>query len=354
VRHRGIAVAGHAQPCSSCWAPIPGAGPQLRGVHDRIGESAYVRRRGSRKYATSWGAPGAGSTPPMRRHRSSTMSCNASLKDSVWNTGRLQQLVSLDEHRPRTRLLWGGYTWQYWRATGRLRSSSMSYQFFGVGKGSRGPRTRAPGRGRHSPSASSGSLKWGRNRPASKAPTARGRGDTGANLDWRNEDTRYAPAMGLYQRLIDRFHSLPPRCLDQSSCDPSASNKRLRWRWSETASLNMDRSALAMRIARVLLAPALARAPRAGKGPVTVPVFAFEQTAVWLVDRVGGLAGRKTQPGPPGYHNLKGTPRLRSLPCSFRTAARFRCVGSTRPKGEERGTGPGRQPNAGYSGLHRP
>ncbi len=50
------------------------------------------------------------------------------LARSVWNTGGCSSWY-LDEHG-RNPVLWGGYTWQYWGATRRLRAAE--YQFFGV------------------------------------------------------------------------------------------------------------------------------------------------------------------------------------------------------------------------------
>jgi hypothetical protein len=44
----------------------------------------------------------------------------------------------LDEHGKNT-VLWGGYTWQYWRATRSVKPAE--YQFFGVGTGSRANRS---------------------------------------------------------------------------------------------------------------------------------------------------------------------------------------------------------------------
>ena len=44
----------------------------------------------------------------------------------------------LDEHGKNT-VLWGGSTWQYWRATRSVKPAE--YQFFGVGTGSRANRS---------------------------------------------------------------------------------------------------------------------------------------------------------------------------------------------------------------------
>jgi cation diffusion facilitator CzcD-associated flavoprotein CzcO len=49
------------------------------------------------------------------------------LAGSVWNTGGCRSWY-LDEHGM-NRVLWGGYTWQYWRATRKIEQSE--YQFFG-------------------------------------------------------------------------------------------------------------------------------------------------------------------------------------------------------------------------------
>ncbi|HEX7322950.1 MAG TPA: NAD(P)/FAD-dependent oxidoreductase [Mycobacterium sp.] len=53
------------------------------------------------------------------------------LGGSVWNTGGCRSWY-LDEHGV-NRTLWSGMTWEYWRATRRLRASE--YQFSGVGSG---------------------------------------------------------------------------------------------------------------------------------------------------------------------------------------------------------------------------
>jgi len=55
------------------------------------------------------------------------------LADSVWNTGGCASWY-LDEHGKNT-VLWGDYTWQYWRGTRSLKPAE--YQFLGVGKRSR-------------------------------------------------------------------------------------------------------------------------------------------------------------------------------------------------------------------------
>ncbi|WP_445161356.1 flavin-containing monooxygenase [Mycobacterium sp. Dal123C01] len=55
------------------------------------------------------------------------------LKDSVWNSGGCSSWY-LDEHGKNT-VLWGGYTWQYWRATRSIKRDE--YQFLGVRTGSR-------------------------------------------------------------------------------------------------------------------------------------------------------------------------------------------------------------------------
>jgi len=54
------------------------------------------------------------------------------LAGSVWNTGGCRSWY-LDEHG-NNRVMWGGYTWQYWLATRSLNLAE--YQFFGVGTGS--------------------------------------------------------------------------------------------------------------------------------------------------------------------------------------------------------------------------
>ncbi|GFG76671.1 flavin-containing monooxygenase [Mycobacterium botniense] len=53
------------------------------------------------------------------------------LARSVWNTGGCRSWY-LDEHG-NNRVLWGGYTWQYWAGTRSLKLGE--YQFFGVGTG---------------------------------------------------------------------------------------------------------------------------------------------------------------------------------------------------------------------------
>ncbi|SON62664.1 Baeyer-Villiger monooxygenase [Mycobacterium simulans] len=58
------------------------------------------------------------------------------LADSVWNTGGCSSWY-LDEHGKNT-VLWGGYTWQYWRETRSVKPAE--YQFFGLGKSSRAKR----------------------------------------------------------------------------------------------------------------------------------------------------------------------------------------------------------------------
>jgi cation diffusion facilitator CzcD-associated flavoprotein CzcO len=50
------------------------------------------------------------------------------LSQSVWNTGGCASWY-LDEHGKNT-VLWGGYTWEYWRATRAVKPDE--YQFFGV------------------------------------------------------------------------------------------------------------------------------------------------------------------------------------------------------------------------------
>lgn len=50
------------------------------------------------------------------------------LGPSVWNSGGCSSWY-LDEHGKNT-VLWGGYTWEYWRATRSVRPAE--YQFFGV------------------------------------------------------------------------------------------------------------------------------------------------------------------------------------------------------------------------------
>ncbi|ETW22734.1 flavin-containing monooxygenase [Mycobacterium gastri] len=59
------------------------------------------------------------------------------LAGSVWNSGGCSSWY-LDEHGKNT-VLWGGYTWQYWRATRSVKTDE--YQFFGVGNGSAENRT---------------------------------------------------------------------------------------------------------------------------------------------------------------------------------------------------------------------
>jgi cation diffusion facilitator CzcD-associated flavoprotein CzcO len=55
------------------------------------------------------------------------------LKHSVWNTGGCASWY-IDEHGKNT-VLWGGYTWQYWRSTRSVKPAE--YQFLGVRKGAR-------------------------------------------------------------------------------------------------------------------------------------------------------------------------------------------------------------------------
>jgi cation diffusion facilitator CzcD-associated flavoprotein CzcO len=54
------------------------------------------------------------------------------LADSVWNTGGCNSWY-FDKHGKNT-VLWGGYTWEYWRATRSLKLAE--YKFFGVRSGS--------------------------------------------------------------------------------------------------------------------------------------------------------------------------------------------------------------------------
>ncbi|HZE17287.1 MAG TPA: NAD(P)/FAD-dependent oxidoreductase, partial [Mycobacterium sp.] len=61
------------------------------------------------------------------------------LAGSVWNTGGCRSWY-LDEHG-NNRVLWSGFTWQYWLATRTLKLAE--YQFFGVGTGSPTDRTAA-------------------------------------------------------------------------------------------------------------------------------------------------------------------------------------------------------------------
>lgn len=58
------------------------------------------------------------------------------LARSVWNTGGCSSWY-LDAHG-RNPVLWGGYTWQYWTATRRLRPAE--YRFLGVGPAARSRR----------------------------------------------------------------------------------------------------------------------------------------------------------------------------------------------------------------------
>jgi hypothetical protein len=59
------------------------------------------------------------------------------LKTSVWNSGGCSSWY-LDEHGKNT-VLWGGYTWEYWRGTRSLKPEE--YQFLGVGTRSRANRS---------------------------------------------------------------------------------------------------------------------------------------------------------------------------------------------------------------------
>jgi cation diffusion facilitator CzcD-associated flavoprotein CzcO len=65
------------------------------------------------------------------------------LKGSVWNTGGCASWY-LDEHGKNT-VLWGDYTWQYWRQTRSVKFDE--YEFFGVGAGSRADRRATAVRG---------------------------------------------------------------------------------------------------------------------------------------------------------------------------------------------------------------
>jgi cation diffusion facilitator CzcD-associated flavoprotein CzcO len=65
------------------------------------------------------------------------------LKDSVWNSGGCSSWY-LDEHGKNT-VLWGGYTWQYWRDTRAIKPAE--YQFYGVGSGSAVTRSAAAAQG---------------------------------------------------------------------------------------------------------------------------------------------------------------------------------------------------------------
>jgi len=56
------------------------------------------------------------------------------LASSVWNSGGCSSWY-LDEHG-NNRVLWSGYTWQYWAATRKLKPAE--YKFSGVGIGARG------------------------------------------------------------------------------------------------------------------------------------------------------------------------------------------------------------------------
>ncbi|BAX91651.1 flavin-containing monooxygenase [Mycobacterium shigaense] len=55
------------------------------------------------------------------------------LGPSVWNSGGCSSWY-LDEHGKNT-VLWGGYTWEYWRDTRAIRRAE--YEFFGVGSAAR-------------------------------------------------------------------------------------------------------------------------------------------------------------------------------------------------------------------------
>src|SRR5689334_11008013 len=63
----------------------------------------------------------------------------AKLTESVWNSGGCSSWY-LDEHGKNT-VLWGGYTWQYWRATRGVKPAE--YQFYGVGQGAKADRPAA-------------------------------------------------------------------------------------------------------------------------------------------------------------------------------------------------------------------
>jgi cation diffusion facilitator CzcD-associated flavoprotein CzcO len=65
------------------------------------------------------------------------------LAHSVWNTGGCSSYY-LDEHGKNT-VLWGGYTWQYWRDTRSIKPAE--YEFTGVDSGSGATRSAAAGQG---------------------------------------------------------------------------------------------------------------------------------------------------------------------------------------------------------------
>ena len=79
---------------------------------------------------------------PARAGPRTTTSCRAKLAGSVWNTGGCRSWY-LDEHGV-NRTLWSGMTWQYWRATRKLKPSE--YKFFGVGRDTPTQGVAVPGR----------------------------------------------------------------------------------------------------------------------------------------------------------------------------------------------------------------
>jgi cation diffusion facilitator CzcD-associated flavoprotein CzcO len=121
--HRGIAVA-DVPNLFFLLGPNTGLGhnsvvfmieSQIRYVADAI---ATADRYGAQALAPTRAAQDAFNTE-----------LQAKLAGSVWNSGGCQSWY-LDEHG-NNRVLWGGYTWQYWQATRKIRPSE--YKFLGVG-----------------------------------------------------------------------------------------------------------------------------------------------------------------------------------------------------------------------------
>ncbi|WP_407688210.1 flavin-containing monooxygenase [Mycobacterium sp. HUMS_1102779] len=132
--HRGITVAGMPN-LFFLLGPNTGLGhnsvvfmieSQIHYVADAI---AACDKRGAQALAPTRAAQAAFNDELQRR-----------LGPSVWNSGGCSSWY-LDEHGKNT-VLWGGYTWQYWRQTRSVRPGE--YQFFGFGEGAPGRPSAAP------------------------------------------------------------------------------------------------------------------------------------------------------------------------------------------------------------------
>ncbi|MFY2858656.1 flavin-containing monooxygenase [Mycobacterium sp. THU-M104] len=128
--HRGITVAGMPN-LFFLLGPNTGLGhnsvvfmieSQIHYVADAI---AACDKRGAQALAPTRAAQDAFNDELQRR-----------LGPSVWNSGGCSSWY-LDEHGKNT-VLWGGYTWQYWRETRSVRAGE--YEFFGAGADSPGTR----------------------------------------------------------------------------------------------------------------------------------------------------------------------------------------------------------------------